>query len=313
MYYLGVDIGGTGIKVGVTDEKWNILAKDSVATNCNDHEAMVKDIADLCKKVCNDAGVNLDDVKTIGMGIPGALNSKEGIVLYANNLNMRELPIVSMLKKHIDKEIYISNDANVAALGEAVAGGAKDYDSAVVVTLGTGVGGGIILNSKIWEGHNSVGAEVGHIVIEADGEPCTCGRKGCWEAYSSATALIRDTKRAIDKNPNSILAKVAQEEGKVSGRTVFTALKQNDSVAKEVFQKYVKYLAEGVANICNLIGPAVVLLGGGVSNAGDDLIIPLREEVKKLVYGGGKLKHADIKVATLGNDAGIVGAAALGK
>lgn len=313
MYYIGVDLGGTNIAVGITNEKWEIVHKDSVKTNVENSEQMVKDMTDLCKKVCKDSEIPLDEVKSVGIGTPGSLDSKKGIVVYANNLNMKNFPLVAEFKKHLDKPVYISNDANVAALGEAVAGAAKGCESAVVVTLGTGVGGGIILNSKIWEGHNSVGAELGHIVIEVDGEQCSCGRKGCWEAYSSATALIRDTKRAIEKHPDSLMAKMAAEDGKVSGRTAFDAMRAGDEVAKTVVDRYIRYLAEGIANICNLIGPEIILLGGGISHEGDALIKPLKEQVYKLTYGGGLLKHADIKPAALGNDAGIIGAAALGK
>lgn len=313
MYYIGVDLGGTNIAVGLTNEKWEILHKDSVKTKADDPMAITKDMADLCKKVCKDANVSMDEVHSIGIGIPGSLNSKNGIVVYSNNLSFKNFPIVSELKKYLDKDIYISNDANVAALGEAVAGAAKECESAVVVTLGTGVGGGIILNSKIWEGHNSIGAEVGHIVIEVDGEQCSCGRKGCWEAYSSATALIRDTKRAIEKNPDSLMAKMEKEDGKVSGKTAFAAAKQGDKAAQAVVDKYIKYLAEGVANICNLIGPEVILLGGGISHEGDALLKPLKEKVNTLTYGNEMLKHSEIKRAALGNDAGIIGAAALGK
>lgn len=313
MYYIGVDLGGTNIAVGITNEKWEIVHKDSVKTNVENSEQMVKDMTDLCKKVCRDSGISLDEVKSVGIGTPGSLDSKKGIVVYANNLNMKNFPLVAEFKKHLDKDVYISNDANVAALGEAVAGAAKGCESAVVVTLGTGVGGGIILNSKIWEGHNSVGAELGHIVIEVDGEQCSCGRKGCWEAYSSATALIRDTKRAIEKHPDSLMAKMSAKDGKVSGRTAFDAMRAGDEVAKTVVDRYIRYLAEGIANICNLIGPEIILLGGGISHEGDALIKPLKEQVYKLTYGGGLLKHADIKPAALGNDAGIIGAAALGK
>lgn len=313
MYYIGIDLGGTNIAVGITNEKWEIIHKASVKTSAQDTTAMIKDMTDLCKKVCEDSGISMEEIKSVGIGIPGAINSEDGIVTYANNLNFENFPIVAEFKKYIDKDVYISNDANVAALGEAVAGGAKGCESAVVVTLGTGVGGGIILNSKIWEGHKSVGAEVGHIVIEVGGEQCSCGRKGCWEAYSSATALIRDTKRAIEKNPDSLMAEIAEVKGKVTGKTAFDAAKEGDKTAQEVVDKYIKYLAEGIANICNLIGPEVVLLGGGVSHEGDALLNPLKKEVNKLLYGGDMLKHSDIKLATLGNDAGIIGAAALGK
>jgi len=312
MYYIGVDLGGTNIAVGIVNENWEIIHKDSVKTNIKDNDAMIKDMADLCKKVCRDAGVSLSEIKSVGIGIPGVIDPKNGMVIYSNNIKFEHYPIVSEFKKYIEKDVYISNDANVAALGEVKAGGAKGFESAVIVTLGTGVGGGIVADGKILEGYNGISCEIGHIVIEVDGEECTCGRKGCWEAYSSATALIRDTKRAMEKNPDSLLTKIAKESGKVSAKTAFDAYKKGDKVAEEVVTRYIKYLAEGVANICNFLGPQVVLLGGGVSHEGDTLLEPLKKEVSKRTYGNKFIKHAEIKRAVLGNDAGIIGAAALG-
>ncbi len=313
MYYIGIDLGGTNTAVGIVTENGELISKGSVPTDISDTDSMVKNMGELCKKVCADNNIDLSEIKSIGIGIPGTIDSKTGVVIYSNNINMDNFPIVEKLKKHIDKPVYISNDANVAALGEAVAGGAKDCDSAVVVTLGTGVGGGIILDNKIWEGYMSAGAEIGHMVISVDGEACSCGRKGCWEAYSSATALIRDTKRAISKNPDSLMCKLSKEAGKVSGKTAFKATKMGDKAAQEVVDSYIKHLAEGIANVINLLAPKCILLGGGVSHEGDNLLIPLREAVKPLAYGGDKVEHAEIKLCVLGNDAGIIGAAMLGK
>ena len=313
MYYIGVDLGGTNIAAGVVSEDWKLVVKSSVKTNVDDPDALVKDMADLIKKVISDAGISVSDIKSIGIGSPGTIDSKNGVVVYANNINFHNFPLAEKLKKFIDLPVFMSNDANVAALGEFVAGGAKEYNSAVMVTLGTGVGGGIILDGKIWEGYKSAGAEIGHTVIAVDGEQCSCGRKGCWEAYSSATALIRDTKRAIEKNPSSLMAEIAENDGKVSGKTAFSAAKKGDSVAQEVIDNYIKHLAEGIANILNLIAPDVVLLGGGIAYEGENLLVPLRKKVKSLVYGTDDSMHGEIKSATLGNDAGIIGAAALGK
>lgn len=313
MYYIGVDLGGTNIAAGVVSEDWKLVVKSSVKTNVDDPDALVKDMADLIKKVISDAGISVSDIKSIGIGSPGTIDSKNGVVVYANNINFHNFPLAEKLKKFIVLPVFMSNDANVAALGEFVAGGAKEYNSAVMVTLGTGVGGGIILDGKIWEGYKSAGAEIGHTVIAVDGEQCSCGRKGCWEAYSSATALIRDTKRAIEKNPSSLMAEIAENDGKVSGKTAFSAAKKGDSVAQEVIDNYIKHLAEGIANILNLIAPEVVLLGGGIAYEGENLLVPLRKKVKSLVYGTDDSMHGEIKSATLGNDAGIIGAAALGK
>lgn len=313
MYYIGVDLGGTNIAVGIVNENGEILAKKSTPTVPGDMNKTIPLMANLIEEVCKENNISLDQIKSIGAGIPGTIDSENGVVVYANNLNMENYEFVKELKKYIDKPIYISNDANVAALGEAVSGGAKGCDSAVIVTLGTGVGGGIILNNKIWEGYMSAGGEIGHTVIEVDGEQCSCGRKGCWEAYSSATALIRDTKKAIDKNPNSLMAKMVEKEGKVSGKTAFKAARENDKAAQEVVDSYIKHLAEGVANMINLLAPKCVLLGGGVSHEGDNLLIPLKKAVEPLIYGGNRVPRAKIDLAKLGNDAGIIGAAMLGK
>lgn len=313
MYYIGIDLGGTNIAVGIVKENGEIVSKKSTPTVPGNMNKTISLMADLIKEVCKENSVSLDEIKSVGAGIPGTIDSKNGIVVYSNNLNMENFEFVKELQKYIDKPVFISNDANVAALGEAVAGGAKGCESAVIVTLGTGVGGGIILDGKIWEGFMSAGGEIGHTVICVDGEQCSCGRKGCWEAYSSATALIRDTKKAIDKNPGSVMAKMAEENGKVSGKTAFKASREGDLTAQKVVDGYIKHLAEGVANMINLLAPEIVLLGGGVSHEGDNLIKPLREAVSPLIYGGSRVKRAKIDVAKLGNDAGIIGAAMLGK
>ena len=312
MYLLGVDLGGTNIAVGLTDENGKILYKGSVKTGHErGMEAVTKDMADLCVKICDEYKISINDVYAVGIGIPGTLDTKAGIITYANNLQIYNFNIRKELSKYINKPIYISNDANCAALGEFTGGVAKDYNSAVMVTLGTGVGGGIILDKKLWEGLNSAGGEIGHIVISVGGEQCTCGRKGCWEAYSSATALIRDTKRAMDEYNDSIMHKVAEESGKVSGKTAFKAARLNDKAALMVVEGYIENLAEGLANIINLLAPEAIILGGGVSNEGDYLMIPLKKSVYDKCYGGAELPHPDILMATLGNDAGIVGAAML--
>ena len=313
MYYIGIDLGGTNMAAGIVSEKGELLYKKSIPTQREDTDGMIKSMGGLINLICEENNISSDDIKSVGIGIPGTVDSEDGIITYANNFDSDNYPIVEKLKQYTDKPIYISNDANVAALGEAVAGGAKGYDSVVVVTLGTGVGGGIILNNKIWEGYKSAGAEIGHMVIRADGEECTCGRKGCWEAYSSATALIRDTKRKMEKNPDSLMLKLSEEEGKVSGKTAFMAAKMGDKAAKEVICNYIKYLSEGIANMINIFAPKCVLLGGGVSHEGDNLLIPLREAVAPLAYGGERIEHAEIKLCTLGNDAGIIGAAMLGR
>ena len=216
--------------------------------------------------------------------------------------------MVKYLEEGLGKPAFIENDANAAAYGEYVAGAAKGAKNAVCITLGTGVGGGIIIDGKIYCGSNFGGAEIGHTVISVDGPQCTCGRKGCFEVYSSATGLIRMTKEAIAENPDSMMA----DEEKISGRTAFDYMRKGDKAAKGVVDKYIKYLAAGITNTINIFQPDVLCIGGGVCNEGDPLLLPMKEIVARENYTRNSPKNAEIVIAKLGNDAGIIGAAFLG-
>lgn len=311
-YYLGIDLGGTNIKAGLVDEAGTILQKQSIKTGKErSGEAIVRDMAELCRDVCHNAGISMAQVKSVGIGVPGTVNSPSGMIVYTNNLNLSGVPAGRMMASLLEKPVYLGNDASCAAVGEYICGSAKEYDSIVLITLGTGVGGGILLNGRLWEGLEGIAGEIGHMVIVSGGEACTCGRHGCWEAYSSATALIRDTMRAMEQHPESILHKLAAAKGKVSAKTAFDAARQGDAAGQEVVQRYLHYLSEGVANIINIFAPEAIILGGGVCNEGDGLLIPLKELVYPKCHGGDRVRHADIKIASMGNDAGIVGAAML--
>lgn len=313
MYYLGIDIGGTGIKAGIVKEDGTIVYKQSAVTQAHlGYDVLAADIAKLIEVTLKEANVSIDEIKSIGMGCPGSIDDKNGVVIYANNINLKNAPLCDELKKYYDKPIYIGNDANCAALGEYFALGDDSVENFVAITLGTGVGGGIILNKKLFTGSNGIAGELGHTVIKVGGEKCTCGRNGCWEAYASATALIRDTERAAKNNPDSYLAKlVAENGGKATGRIPFAALEMGDKTAKEVIDSYVVSVAEGIVNIINTFQPHAIVIGGGVSNAGDALLKPVREYVEKNSYGG--ILGTKISIAKLGNDAGIIGAAFLGR
>lgn len=315
MYYLGIDLGGTNIACGLVNENGEIVVKDSIETKAQrDYKEIVADMAKIALKVCSKAEISIENVKAIGIGSPGTIDSKNGVVIYTNNINFVNTPIREELQKHINLPIYISNDANCAALGEAVAGAAKGYSNVVMITLGTGVGGGIVIDGEIFEGNFSAGAELGHIVIELDGNECTCGSKGCWEMYASATALIRDTKKAILNNNNSLMQDMINGDiDKVSGRTAFEAAKQGDSAALSVVKNYIKYVSVGLININNIFRPEIIIVGGGVSNEGDYLLNPVREIVNRYSYSGDLVPATPIIKATLGNDAGIIGAAMLAK
>ncbi|MBQ4629698.1 MAG: ROK family protein [Clostridia bacterium] len=315
MYYLGIDLGGTGIKVGVVTERGDIIAKQSAPTERNaGYEAVVKAMADLVLKVLNDEKISLDEIHSIGIGCPGSVDDKNGIVYYSNNIVMKNAPICDEMKKYIDKPVYIGNDANCAALGEFFNLNDDSIESFVAITLGTGVGGGVIIDKKLYTGFNGMGAELGHICISMDGEHCSCGRDGCWEAYASATALIRDTERCAKANPDSLLAKMVDENGgKANGKIPFDAAQAGDSAGKTVVDNYIKYVGEGLVDIINIFQPNIVAIGGGICNQGDNLLVPLKKYVEKRTYGAGIVTSTEIIIAKLGNDAGIIGAAFLGK
>ena len=311
-YYLGVDLGGTNIKAGITDEKGNIVLKTSIRTDSQgDAQKIADQMVWLCRDLVEKAELSMDDVEAVGVGVPGTVDKQKGIVVYCNNLNMDGAPIGAMMQQNLQKPVYLANDASCAALGEFVCGSGREHNSIILVTLGTGVGGGIILDGKIWEGLEGAGAEIGHMVVHVGGAPCTCGRKGCFEAYSSATALVHQTKEAMDNNPNSLLHSVASKAGKVTAKTAFDAMRKGDAVAKAVVENYLHYLSEGVANLINIFAPEAIILGGGVCNEGDALLVPLKEQVIAKCYGGDLIHHAEISIASLGNDAGLIGAAML--
>lgn len=312
-YYIGIDLGGTNIVAGVVDEKYNIIAKASVKTNCpRDAKDICSDMADIALEATKKAGLSINDIEWVGVGTPGIANSETGIIEYSNNLGFENVPMVKYIQEKINKPVYIENDANAAAYGEFVAGAAKGANDAVCITLGTGVGGGIIIDGKIYSGFNHAGAEIGHTVIDVDGPQCTCGRKGCFEVYSSATGLIRMTKEEMEKNKSSLMWKMSEEEGHVSARLAFNAMRKGDKSAKTVVDKYIKYLAAGITNVINIFQPDILCLGGGVCNEGDPLLIPMKELVKNEVYTRNSPKNSKIVIAKLGNDAGIIGAAFLG-
>ena len=308
MYYIGIDLGGTNIAVGLVTEDGKILETISVPTKAErDYTEIVKDMAEVSKKVCEKAGVDIKDVAAVGIGCPGSIDNEKGECAYSNNLKMEHAKVAEEFRKHLDLPVNMENDANAAALGEYEING-KGAKSFVFITLGTGVGGGVVLDGKIFRGFNGVGAELGHTVMVAGGEDCSCGRKGCWEAYASVTALIRQTKKAMEENPDTIMHQLAEKEGKVSGKTAFVAAKQGDKVALDVVNKYFEYVAEGITNMVNIFQPEKIVIGGSISKEGDYLLKPVREYVAKYDYNRYMAK-AQIEIATLFGDAGIIGAA----
>lgn len=309
-YYLGIDLGGTFIKGGIVDENGKIIVIDKRPTEKEKGaEGVMDNIARLCSSLLDSAAMEKSDISGAGMGVPGMINGKDGVVVVSNNLGWFNLDIVDGLKRRTGFDFSITNDANSAALGEAIYGAGSAYEDSILITIGTGVGGGIILGNKIVEGNKSAGAELGHMVICDGGEQCSCGRKGCFEAYCSATALIRDTKRAMLAHKDSKMWEIGDIE-KVSGKTAFD-YKDTDEYAKAVVDNYIEKLACGLANVANIFRPHAIMLGGGVCAQGDNLVAPVQKIVDAQIFGTIHGPKCPIKIATLGNDAGVLGAAAL--
>ena len=319
MYRIGIDLGGTNIAAGIVNENFEIVCKASVPTGAERPAAEIAaDMAAICHTVCEKAGIAPSEIASVGIASPGIANHDAGVVEYCCNIpSFNQFNVCEAVKAGFPVEhVFVENDANAAAWGEAIAGAAKGTVSSVMITLGTGVGGGIIIDGKVISGFNYAGAELGHIVIEVDGVQCGCGRKGCWEAYSSATALIRMTSEKLAEcqaaGRKTIMTDMVAKAGKVSGRTAFDAKRAGDEAGDEVVAKYVHYLVQGLANIINIFQPEVLSIGGGVSGEGDYLLDMLVPQVRDEAYGKGIVKGTDIRIASLGNDAGIIGGAVLG-
>lgn len=314
MYYLGIDLGGTNIAAAVVDENYKIIGTGKVKTNCpRPAEEIAEDMYKAGMMAVESCGLKLDDIAEVGVGAPGSVNPKDGFICYSNNLGFVNLPLGEMLEKKFGRKVFLENDANAAAYGEQLAGAGKGTRQFVAITLGTGVGGGVIINGHILSGMNSAGGELGHAVIVKDGEPCTCGRNGCWEAYASATALIRQTKAAmLDDKQSKMWEIVDGDIEAVNGRTAFDGMRAGDETATAVVKAYCDYVACGLTNVINIFQPEVICIGGGISKEGETLVAPIREYVERETYSKNVEKQTVIKAATLGNDAGIIGAAFLG-
>lgn len=313
-YYVGIDLGGTNIVAGVVNEAYSIVASAKCKTNCpRPAEEIISDMAKVAVEAVDKAGITMEEVEWIGVGSPGMADTEAGVIVYANNLDFYDVPLCDMLEEKLHKKIYIGNDANAAAYGEFMAGAAKGSKSAIAITLGTGVGGGIIIDSKIYTGFNFAGAELGHMTLVANGRQCNCGRKGCYEAYASATALIAFTKEAMLADKASKMWELCDGDiDKVSGRTAFDGLRAGDVSAKAVTDKYIGYFSEGVISIINIFQPEILCVGGGISKEGDLLLDPVRHLLATECYSRFSKQSTKVVTAKLGNDAGVIGAALLG-
>ena len=316
MKYIGIDIGGTNLKAGFVDEAGQLLVTRKMkVSGIADPATLAWTVHALCVDLCCDGGCGMEEIASVGVGCPGAVEIRSGSILYTCNLPLRNVPLRRLFHQLSELPLYIENDANCAALAEYYVGGGRGSKRFITVTLGTGVGAGIIHNGKIFHGSNGMAGEVGHMSIEMDGEECPCGRRGCWERYASANALKRQTAQAIAIHSDSILARVvAENDGHVSGQSAFIAARQGCPVGQQVCDRYIQYLATGLINIINIFQPDTLAIGGGVSNESDEqLLLPLRRQVAAYSLPCNLDRMTRIVKAELGNDAGIIGAALLGK
>ena len=312
-YIIGIDLGGMSAKGALFTKDGELLGTSRIKTNKEDgFEGTLRNLAELSKTLAERQGVSYADVVAIGVGSPGVVDSKAGVVLRWTNFGWDTVPFAERLSQFTKKQVFVANDANVAALGEAKFGATAQYQSSILLTIGTGIGGGMVFDGKLIEGYKSAGAELGHITIREGGLTCSCGRKGCYEKYASATALISQTRHAMVEDLESKMWWIA--EGKienVDGRTAFEAAKLGDKTAKKVIEQYVGYLSEGIADFVNIFRPEAIVLGGGVANEGEALFEPLRKAVDERTYIAMDIVPLKIVGAKLGNLAGVYGAYAI--
>lgn len=317
MYYIGIDLGGTNIKAGICDENGKILIKDSVKTHVDKGlEYVVTAMSELALDLIKRQGLSVSDIEYAGVATPGTADDGTGKIVYCSSIPFRDYPLAAKISEKTGiKKVHIENDANAAAKGEATVGSAKGYKSSILITLGTGVGGGFVFNGMLYTGCNFAAFEVGHMVINADNGPdCPCSRRGCWEQLASATALERMTREAMEADKNSSMWQLC--EGKIenaSARTAFIAQREGDKAGDEVVKKYIGYLACGLVNMINILQPEIITIGGGVCNEGKYLLDPLLEIIDREQYSRYGENKTKIAIASLGNDAGLIGAAMLGR
>lgn len=312
--YIGIDVGGTTAKAGVVDEEGKILAKSVCRTGKERaFEDIAADMAELCRRVVRESGHEMADIAAVGVGIPGEQDPRSGLVAFCNNLGWVNVPLMQRLREALGLSVYVDNDANVAALAESAFGASRDVKSSILVTLGTGVGGGIVENRRVRTGAHGVGGEIGHMVVVVDGEKCNCGHRGCWEKYASATAIIRMGRALMEEKPDCALARqLGGDAAQLNAKAVLDLAKAGDADCMGIFETYVKYLCVGLANLINIYDPDMIVLGGGVAYAGDFLLDAVRAALGDYVYCPA-LSWARVELARMGNDAGIIGAAMLGR
>lgn len=311
---IGVDLGGTNIKVGAVDKNGKIIVQNTRPTLVKRGvEPILRDIVEQIEEILEKSNKELKDVKSIGVGVPGLVEKKTGHVIYITNMFWQDIPLGEMLREYFKIPVFVDNDATVAGLAEKIAGSTKGIENSIFITLGTGVGGGLILNGKVYSGSHGWGSEIGHTIVGENFYDCNCGQNGCLETFASATAIIKYTIKRIEEGVKDtlILEMVHGDLEKIDGKTIIEATKKGDPLGKEVFDRFIKYLAIGIINLYNTLDPERIAIGGGLSKAGEFMLTALREEVEKRFFSK-KVSYGEILLAELGNDAGIIGAAFLG-
>lgn len=297
-YHLGLDVGGTNLVAGVIDNQFKIVSKCSCPAGAGRSIGEITaDMATVSRKAVEQAGIGMDDVAYWGIGMPSCINRQTGLLVHANCFGWKQVPVYDYLRPLLPLEVKIDNDANCAAYGEAIAGAAKGKDNVLMLTLGTGVGGGIIIDRKIYKGADGMGAELGHTKLVFNGEKCTCGQRGCLEAYCSATALIRHARERTGLE--------------MTAKDVFDAARAGNDACRSLVAEYIQMLAAGISTFITIFRPETIILGGGVANAGDDLFVPLNKELQNCTFGACEIGVPQVVKATLGSDAGLIGAAFL--
>lgn len=311
MVRIGIDVGGTGIKIGIVNSQNQIIREGCIPTVTDiPFEEQVRRIVECVIATAEDDGLSSSDIASVGVGIPGIASAHTGEIIKCTNMGWYHVPFRDVFQRFLDKPVHIDNDANVAALAESVAGVSAGTSSSVFITIGTGIGSGIIINGRIWKGAHGIGGELGHVILDLDGVPCTCGNHGCLERYCSATALIRMAREEVAVHPDSLILSYAGDISRIEAKSVFDASKAGDPVATALFERYISYLAQAVGSVVNLIDPEVIVLGGGVSKAGNYLLDPLvREYPHYVLFNDQPLPP--VRLAVLGSEAGVIGAAML--
>lgn len=312
---VGIDLGGTTVKAGLVDRAGRILLQSSIATKIGrDYRLIIEDMKKQIEKLLDDYGAGINDIESIGIGAPGLMNYKSGYAIYCTNLFWENVPLGVMLQEHFKKPVYIENDATVAGLAESLFGSTRNVPNSVFITIGTGIGGGIIINNRIYSGSHFAGSEIGHMIVGENFYRCNCGNNGCLETFASATAMIKYAVFRLEKDKvkSAIADKAEGKLENINAKLIFEAAREGDPLGNETVDRMVKYLSIGIINICNILDPDIITIGGGVSKAGDYLIGRLKAEVGKMFLAPG-IKYGDIVQAQLGNEAGILGAAFLGQ